>query len=258
MVPLIIGAAIAAGTSIAGGIMSYHGAMASRSAIRRAARKNYNTQMKNARMMERSVYENMTSYQRDAAEYRDTMFQRTMANGGIRADAANMSGLDEVKDYNFDIEKIDTNRYTDDGTKKYYRTVADRDSGGVKLEQRNPNEHEIATQGAKIDDKNNDYLYNALVNYEGKKAKFADPNQNSALGVMRESVSELQTDLNRTYVQGMTEVLQQRQSAQNAWQSQQTQSELYKIQGMQSLWSGLLGAGQATSNAFMSYYAKKG
>lgn len=245
-VPLIA-AAIMAGASIAGGVMGQQAAQKNKWAVRKAARKNYNTMMNNARMMEKSVYENMATYQRDAAAYRDTMYQRTMANGGIRADETNRAALEEVDSYKFDIDKVDAETYGHEKQAVAYSNTFGHTSNRVN---QNRTDYNQTKSDAKIDDKNNEALYNSLMNYEGRQATFNEQNVNTALGVMRESTSELQTDLNRTYVQGMTEVLQQRQQAQNAWQSMETQAQMYQIQGMQSLWNGLLGAGTTMASAF--------
>ena len=242
--PVPIAALIMAGASIAGGVMGQQAGMANKKAVRKAARKNYNTMMNNARMMEKSVYENMATYQRDAAAYRDTMYQRTMANGGIRADETNRAALEEVDSFKFDVDKVDANAQEYGEIKKY------NDAQEGQWYNKSYQQYYETKHKAKIDDKNNEALYNSLMNYEGRQAEFGEQNVNSALGVMRESTRELQSDLNRTYVQGMTEVLQQRQAAQNAWQSMETQAQMYQIQGMQSLWNGLLGAGTTMASAF--------
>ena len=239
------GAIIAAGASIAGGIMGQMSAQKQKWAIRKAATKNYNTMMNNSRMMEKSVYDNMTSYERDAAEYRSTMFQRTMANGGIRADESTKEALAEIKGYEFGIDAVDTEKYSDQ--KQEVHRVNPWTGGEGSEKQR---QYWQTKSDAKIDDKNNEALYNALMNYQGKTAEFSAGGDNTALLMNRQSIKELQEDLNKTYVQGMTEVLQQRQQAQNAWQSQETQAQMYQIQGMQSLWNGLLGAGSTMVNAW--------
>ena len=231
MVP--VAAIIMAGASIAGGIMGQQAAMANKKAVRKAAVKNYNTMMGNAKQMEKSVYENMASYQRDAAEYRANMVAARSAMGGVRTTNEDPTQK-EVFDYKFDIDKVDTESQKYGEIEKYNGA-----QDGQWYNKSYQNYYETKRK-AKIDDKNNDTLYNALMNYEGKQAEFSKA-RTTANAIEQESVKELQTDLNKTYVQGMTEVLHQRQAAQNAWQSMETQAQMYQIQGMQSLWNGLLG-----------------
>lgn len=240
--PVPIAALIMAGASIAGGVMGQQAGMANKKAVRKAARKNYNTMMNNARMMEKSVYENMATYQRDAAEYKSSMVAARSAMGGVRTVNDN-EVQKEVLDYEFGIDKVDANAQ-EYGEIKKYNNAQEGQWYNKSYQQYYETKHK-----AKIDDKNNEALYNSLMNYEGRQATFTTPST-SALAVEQESIKELQTDLNRTYVQGMTEVLQQRQQAQNAWQSMETQAQMYQIQGMQSLWNGLLGAGTTMASAF--------
>ena len=154
------GALIAAGASIAGGIMGQMSAQSNKWAVRKAARKNYNTMMSNARMMEKSVLDNMTSYERDALEYRNTMLQRTMANGGIRADESNKAALAEIKGYEFGIDAVDTEKYSKTEVEKRYNPF------GNELTKQN--QYYQTKSDAKIDEKNNEALYNALMNYQGR------------------------------------------------------------------------------------------
>lgn len=238
------GAIIAAGASIASGIIGQEAALQNKKAVRKAARKNYNTMMANSRAMEKSVYENMTSYERDAAEYRSTMFQRTMANGGIRADESTKDALAEIKGYEFGVDKINTDEEAYGEIEKYNGAT------GKQWYNKSYQAYYETKRKASADEKNNEALYNALMNYQGRTAEFTAGGDNTALLINRQSVKDLQEDLNKTYVQGMTEVLQQRQAAQNAWQSMETQATMYQIQGMQSLWNGLLGAAQYGAQAY--------
>jgi len=243
------GALIAAGASIVGGILGQEAALQNKKAVRKAARKNYNTMMANSRAMEKSVYENMTSYQRDALEYRDTMYQRTMANGGIRADESSKAALAEIRGYQFGIDKVNPDQEEYGDIEKYNGAT-----GGQWYNKSYQSYYETKKKAA-VDERNNDALYNALMNYQGRTAEFTAGGDNTALQIMRQSTGDLQQDLNKTYVQGMTEVLQQRQAAQNSWQQMGTQAEMYKIEGMQSLWNGLLGGASYGAQAYEQWNA---
>ena len=235
----IFSALIMAGASIAGGIIGQQAALANKKAVRKAAIKNYNTMMGNSREMESKVYENMTSYQRDAAEYKSNMIAARSAMGGVRTVNDNQVQK-EVLDYEFDIDKID---YEKEGYKKI---------DGYEMAGKSYRKYQQKNADAAVDERNNEVLYNALMNYQGKQATFSTPST-SALAVEQQSVKELQKDLNETYKQGMQEVLHQRQAAQNSWQQMAAQGEMYEIQGMQSLWNGLLGAGTSLVQSYGQY-----
>ena len=239
------GALIAAGASIAGGIIGQQAALANKKAVRKAAIKNYNTMMQNSREMEAKVYKNMTSYQRDAAEYKSNMIAARSAMGGVRTVNDNQVHK-EVLDYEFDIDRVKTDE------KEYGEIEKYNGAGEGGWYNKSYQKYYETKKKAGIDEQNNEALYNALMNYQGRQATFSTPST-SALAVEQQSVSELQKDLNETYVQGMQEVLHQRQAAQNAWQSMETQGTMYEIQGMQSLWNGLLGAGTSLVQSYGQY-----
>lgn len=250
--PIIAGMAIAAGSSIAGGIFGSMSASAQRKAIRKAAKRSYNDTMDYARDYEKALMDNMTDYERDAAEYRDTQFQRTMANGGIRSDQWNRGALDEIKDYEFGIDKID---YEKEGYKELEKYNGAQDG---QWYNKSYQDYLQTKADVKTDKKNTDTLKAAIDDYTGRQAQFSDPNQNTAAVLMRQSASELQKDLNKTYVQGMQQVYYQRKQAYNNYQDMKTQADLYGLQSTLSLWSGLLGAGAAVGQGMVSMYGASG
>lgn len=249
MWPIIAGMAIAAGSSIAGGLFGSASASAQKRAIRKAAKRAYNDTMDYAGDYEKTLMSNMTDYERDAAEYRDTQFQRTMANGGIRSDTYNRDALKEVSKYEFGIDQIDYEKYSSGKVEDVYTF------GTVN---KNKTEYSQARADVKADKKNTDLLKESIDNYTGRQTNFSDTGNNTALDVLRSSAGELQEDLNKTYVQGMQQVYYQRKQAYNNYQDMKTQADLYGLQSTLSLWSGLLGAGAAVGQGMVQMYGSSG
>ena len=248
MWPIIAGMAIAAGSSITSGILGSMSASAQKRAIKKAAGRSYDTMMKNAYNMEKELNVNMTDYERDAAEYRNTMYQRTMANGGIRNDTYNRNALREIDDYEFETQKIDYEKY---GYKKQDDVLTP--FGTVHKDKTDINQKK---SDVKVDKKNTDILEAAVDNYTGKQATFTAGGNNTALDVMRKSEQDLQTDINRTYRQGMQQVYMQRAQAYNNYQDMKAQADLYGLQSTLSLFGGLLGAGQAVGQGMVQLYSQ--
>jgi len=246
MWPIIAGMAIAAGSSITSGILGSMSASAQKRAIRKAAGRSYDTMMKNAYNMEKELNVNMTDYERDAAEYRNTMYQRTMANGGIRNDTYNRNALREIDDYKFETQKIDYEKYGKEEIEKYKDGWYNKDLQGYYQKK----------SDVKTDKKNTDILEAAVDNYTGKQATFTAGGNNTALDVMRKSEQDLQTDINRTYRQGMQQVYMQRAQAYNNYQDMKAQADLYGLQSTLSLFGGLLGAGNAVGQGMVSLYSQ--
>lgn len=253
--PIIAAMAIQAGSSIAGGIMGSMSASAQKRAIRKAAARNYRSTMEYSRDMEKTLMTNMTDYERDATEYRNTMYQRTAANGGIRGDATNMSALNEISDYKFDIDEIDYDKQYKN-TNKYYKVGWE--NGQPTFREREATEYDNEKFNASMDNKNSDALKAAIDNYTGRQPEWKTGGENTALGIMRESAQDLQKDLNRTYVQGMQQVYYQRKQAYNNFQDLKAEADLYGLQSTMSLWSGLLGAGSAVGQGMISMYGRSG
>ena len=252
MWPIIAGMAIAAGSSITSGILGSMSATAQKKAIKKAAARSYNTMIDNSKEMERTLSDNMTDYERDAAEYRNTMYQRTAANGGIRGDTINRSALKEIAGYEFGIDEIDYEKY---GYKKQDDVYTMRGALGAKYDE-DATSYKQTKSNVKVDKKNTDVLKSALDDYTGRQATFNEGGDNTALDILRKSEQDLQTDLNRTYRQGMQQVYMQRAQAYNNYQDMKTQADLYGLQSTLSLFGGLLGAGNAVGQGMVSLYSQ--
>ena len=239
--PIIAAMAIQAGSSIVGGILGSASANAQKKALRKAAARNYNATMSYSKDMEKTLMENMTEYERDAADYRSSMVAARSAMGGVRTVNEDPTQK-EVLDYDFDVDTIDyeKNTYTD-VTGQYQQAGSS---------YRN---YQQKKADVKVDKKNTDLLKQALDNYTGRTPEFSAA-RTSANAVEQYSINELQKDLNRTYKQGMQQVYLQRQQAYLDYQDMKTQSDLYGLQGTLSLWSGLLGAGGAVAGGMAQIY----
>jgi hypothetical protein len=244
--PIIAAMAIQAGSSIAGGILGSIGASAQKKAIRKAAARNYNATMSYSKDMEKTLMENMTEYERDAADYRSSMVAARSAMGGVRTVNEDPTQK-EVLDYDFDVDTIDYEKNAYKEIEKY--------NGAQEGQWYNKSFQEYQQKKAdvKTDKQNTDLLKQALDNYTGRTPELSAA-RTSANAVEQYSINELQKDLNRTYKQGMQQVYLQRQQAYLDYQDMKTQANLYGLQGTLSLWSGLLGAGGAVAGGLAQMY----
>lgn len=245
--PIIAAMAIQAGSSIVGGLLGSASASAQRRALRKAAARNYNATMSYSKDMEKTLMENMTEYERDAADYRSSMVAARSAMGGVRTVNEDPTQK-EVLDYDFDVDTID---YEKNGYTKQNDIYAP--FGHVNKDK---TEYKQKKADVKVDKKNTDLLKKALDNYTGRTPEFSAA-RTSANAVEQYSINELQKDLNRTYKQGMQQVYLQRQQAYLDYQDMKTQSDLYGLQGTLSLWSGLLGAVGAVAGGMAQMYGNR-
>ena len=260
--PIIAAMAIQAGSSIASGLLGSMSASAQRKAIRKAAARSYNSMMNNSREMERTLMENMTDYEKDAADYKSSMIAARSAMGGVRTVNEHPEQSD-VLDYEFDIDKIDYEKegyeeVKNEGGNYFQEKLKDNDNyqgGGKTGYSKSTMEYLQNKADVEVDKRNTDALKSALDNYTGRTPEFNHPST-SAIAVEQESIRNLQTDLNRTYRQGMQQVYLQREQAYNNYQDMKAQADLYGLQSTLSMFSGLIGAGSAVGQGMIQLYSQ--
>lgn len=242
MAGLLIAGAIGGALSLAGGLLGSRSAKKKARQLEKAAYSNYQTAMGNIGQNQKKLSEDMTSFEKDAADYRATMLNQMIAGGGFRVDSDNRQQIKELTDYTFDTEEIDY--------QSEYEKLDPYQEGWYNKD------HQARLQrksDIKTDEADTKALGNALLSYEGKQAEFADRSQTAASLVAKESISELQKDINRTYQLGMTEIYNQRQQAMNDYHSRILTARSYEAEGVVSLWNALLkGTGQV-ADGYIEY-----
>jgi len=190
--------------------------------------------MENSETYEDSVMDEADKFQNEGEKFRSSQLQK-YGMSGVRIEQA---GLRELGDYNLDVDEIEYDNY------QAPTTIGEALAAGNSMV---PSIKDID----KSEKKDTNRLKSELDDYEGQQTNFQETG-GSALRNMQATTTNLQSDLNKVYQQGMTEVYQQRRNAELALDQGNAQAMATRYEANAALWSGLFSAAK-TALSYTSF-----